>query len=109
MRKYEYDSWNKVENGQIMLSLYHQNKERIGYVCFRTSGQIGLIDVATNYRRQGIGTIMLQTVEKELTCNKLWAICTKEHYFWSTQKGYTYEIRPNKSVNGSGYSKSIHD
>lgn len=106
VRKYEYDDWNKVEGGQVSLNVY-RNDKRIAYTSFRKTGQIGLIDVEPDYRRQGIAKFMLQSVEQELTCDKIWAICTKEHYFWSNQNGYTYEDRPHVSVTGSGFSKRI--
>ena len=110
MRNYEYDSWNKIENGQVKLNTYYKN-ERIAFVSFRSfTGQIGLIDVDEKYRRQGIAISMLKLVEKDMmqnSVNKIWAICSFGHYFWSVQTGYTFEDRPHNSVTGSGYSKQL--
>ena len=103
---YRYDSWNNVENGQVRYDAYNNNTF-LGYVDFRKStGQIGIIDVEEKYRRCGIATFLLTNVEKELS-GDIFAICSKDHYFWSKQKGYMWHERPHNSVTGSGYKKLI--
>ena len=110
VRNYEYDSWNKIENGQVKLHVY-TNNEHLGFVDFRSStGQIGFIEVKEKYRRRGIANFMLSHVEKELLKNnitKVWLVCSKDHYFWSKQKNYVFDNRPHASVTGSGYSKKL--
>ena len=101
-----YDHYNKITNGQISLNLYSNDKQ-IGFVTFRVSGQVCLIDVNEKYRRRGFATHMLKEVEKHLVSNKIFAICSKHHYFWSVQKNYFYDEQPHKSITSSGYSKII--
>ena len=107
---YTYDLWNRVDNGQVRFDVYIDN-DHLGFVDFRSStGQIGFIDVKEEYRRLGIANFMLLHVEKELLDNnikKVWVSCSKDHYFWSRQKNYIFNIRPDESVTGSGYSKKL--
>ncbi len=102
-----FDHWNKIENGQISLNLYNYD-EHVGFVTFRIlSGQVCLIDVNEKYRRRGFATHMLKKVEQYIISNKIFAICSKDHYFWSVQKNYFYEERPHQSITSSGYSKFL--
>ena len=101
-----YDHYNKISNGQISLNLYSNDKQ-IGFVTFRVSGQVCLIDVNEKYRRRGFATHLLKEAEQHLISNKIFAICSKDHYFWSVQKNYFYDERPQQSITSSGYSKMI--
>lgn len=116
-KTYEYDSWNKVKHGQVKYKVYYNHpavhkQSYVGQVDFRNStGQVGFIEVSEQYRRRGIANYILSNVEKELqskNINKIWAVCTKEHYFWSVQKDYVYYTKPHCSVTGSGYYKELH-
>ena len=107
IKKYDYDSWNKIDNGQAKHVVYYNN-DNVGYIDFRCfTGQVGLIYVKDIYRRYGIANYMLSIVEDELIQNnidKLWAICSKDHYFWGEihKSQYIFVNRPHKSVTGSG-------
>jgi len=111
-RSYTYDSWNKIENGQVRFDV-HISNQHLGFVDFRSStGQIGIIEVKEEYRQQGIANFMLLHIEKELLKNnvkKVWCVCSQNHYFWSRQKNYIFNNRPHESVTGHGYSKKIFD
>ena len=99
VKSYKYDSWNQIENGQVKFDVYLSN-EHLGFVDFKTTGQICLIDVKEKYRRKGIANFMLLNVEQELLNNnvtKVWLVCSRD----------TFDNRPHTSVTGSGYSKKI--
>ena len=102
-----FDSWNKKRNGQIKHHVLYDGVH-IGFVDYRCfSGQICLISVEPNFRRKHIAHKMLEAVEVKLKANnvkKIWAVCSKDHYFWSNQTNYLFSENLNV---GSGYSKRI--
>lgn len=74
------------------------------------TGQIGLLDVNKNYRRQGLGTWTIKYIERELILNgvnKVWVACSKDHYYWSKLPNFNYNKCVHQSVTGGGYSKIL--
>jgi len=102
-----FDSWNKKKNGQIKHHVLYDGVS-IGFVDFRCfTGQVCLISVEKEFREKHIALKMLEAVEVELKANnvdRIWAVCSKDHYFWSNQTNYLFH---EKLTISSGYSKRI--
>ena len=81
----------------------------IGYVSYKNkTGQIGLFFIDEDYQNLGLGKqILIKLINEQINKdnNKIWAITTKNHPFWSNvfEQSFEFTSRPHNSVTGSGY------
>lgn len=81
----------------------------IGYVSYKNkTGQIGLFFINKDYQNLGLGKqILIKLINEQINNdnNKIWAITTKDHPFWSNvfEQSFEFASRPHNSVTGSGY------
>ena len=72
-------------------------------------GQVGLVHVEPAHRRFGLATAALAVVERRLEAPRIFAACTRTHYFWSRLPGYVWcepPVHP-PGVTGGGFAKEI--
>ena len=115
IRKFLDDTFNNVKNGKVRLEYYTSNNIEIGYIQYKTNGQIGLFFINKEYQNRGLGKQILTKVIKELkanyNCTEVWAVTSKNHPFWSNvyNKQFKYCEPANRSVTGSGYRMTVAD
>lgn len=114
IRTVKDDTWNKVRNGQTTLDYYTKDGTKVGYIKYKTNGQIGLFFINDEYQNRGLGKQILYKVIKELfkyDCSEVWAVTTDNHPFWSNV--YNKQFKPrhpvHPSVTGSGYYLNIKE
>ncbi len=91
-----------------------KTKESIIYVkCKPNIGQIGILDVMVEYRRQGLGKETIkylgQKWKSEHKLKTIWVSCSKDHYYWSKLHKFHYKQNIHASVNSDGYYKTLDE
>lgn len=105
------DSKKVIDSQGRQIYYYYCNKEEIGYIRYKMTGQIGLLYLEPEYRGYGIGKKIVENAIDDMKQNnieKVWLVSVPEHKFWK-QMGFTWysgEINP-PSVTGSGFFKNI--
>ena len=113
IRKILDDTFNNVKNGKVRLEYYTSNNIEIGYIQYKTNGQIGLFFIKKEYQNRGLGKQILTKVIKELkanySCTEIWAVSSKNHPFWSNvyNKQFKYCEPAHRSITGGGYHMPV--
>jgi predicted acetyltransferase len=110
-RKTCFDIWNKIENGDIMISLNDiKTEEDVGFIRYKLyTGQICYLFVEPKYRKKGISNKLLELSfenMKQYNINEAWITCKINHYYWSKVFG-NFRDPVHITVSGYGYYRKF--